>query len=303
LIVRWKRLGRVFCPENDQEWMVSHAANCAAWPIGGNRFRIFFSTRDRQNRSSIGWVEIDLRRPLQVLAVSSQPVLTPGPAGSFDDSGASLACLIGTGESLLLYYTGWNLGVTVPWRNSIGLAVSRDGLRFERFSPAPILDRNPVDPYSLSYPFVMHEPGGWRMWYGSNLRWGSQQKDMDHVIKYASGSSAAEWHPSGDICIGIENRGEYAFSRPCVLKEGERWRMWYSFRGEAYRIGYAESSDGVRWQRRDAEAGIKVSASGWDSESIEYPWVFDHDGARYMLYNGNRYGLTGFGIAVLEESS
>jgi hypothetical protein len=33
---------------------------------------------------------------------------------------------------------------------------------------------------------------------------------------------------------------------------------------------------------------------------IEYPFVFDHGGARYMLYNGNGYGRSGVGLAVLE---
>jgi hypothetical protein len=47
-------------------------------------------------------------------------------------------------------------------------------------------------------------------------------------------------------------------------------------------------------------AGIEPSPEGWDGETVEYPWIFDHDGERYMLYNGNRYGLTGFGLAVLE---
>ena len=51
----------------------------------------------------------------------------------------------------------------------------------------------------------------------------------------------------------------------------------------------------------DERAGIDVSPSGWDSESIEYPHVFDHAGMRYMLYNGNGYGKTGFGLAVLES--
>jgi len=35
---------------------------------------------------------------------------------------------------------------------------------------------------------------------------------------------------------------------------------------------------------------------------IEYPHVFDHKAKRYMLYNGNNYGKTGFGLAVLEDS-
>jgi hypothetical protein len=32
---------------------------------------------------------------------------------------------------------------------------------------------------------------------------------------------------------------------------------------------------------------------------IEYACVFDHHGSRHMLYNGNGYGETGIGHAVL----
>jgi hypothetical protein len=49
----------------------------------------------------------------------------------------------------------------------------------------------------------------------------------------------------------------------------------------------------------DEEAGIDVSPSGWDSDMVEYACVFDHDGSRHMLYNGNGYGETGIGYAVL----
>jgi hypothetical protein len=31
---------------------------------------------------------------------------------------------------------------------------------------------------------------------------------------------------------------------------------------------------------------------------IEYPFVFDHQGSRYLLYNGNNYGETGVGLAL-----
>jgi hypothetical protein len=299
--MRWRKLGRVFAPDGEADWMTSHATNCVAWPLGGSRIRVYFTTRDARNRGSIGWVEIDLRRPATILARATEPVLSPGPPGAFDDSGISLGCIVADGGTMLLYSMGWNLAVTVPWRNSIGLAASTDGLHFERVSPAPVLDRNRVDPYSLSYPFVMRDGGGWRMWYGSNLRWGASEREMDHVIKDAIGSDAATWTPSGRICIGIEQEGEYAFARPVVIRDDALWRMWYSYRGEQYRIGYAESADGRTWRRRDDRAGIAPSESGWDAQSIEYPWVFDHDGERYMLYNGDAYGRTGFGLAVLER--
>jgi hypothetical protein len=79
--------------------------------------------------------------------------------------------------------------------------------------------------------------------------------------------------------------------------------MWFSVRSHSrpYRIGYAESADGRRWERMDHRAGIAASASGWDSEMICYPAVIDAGGRRLLFYNGNRHGATGFGVAVLEQ--
>jgi hypothetical protein len=94
--------------------------------------------------------------------------------------------------------------------------------------------------------------------------------------------------------------GEVAIGRPCVLKDGDVYKMWYSYRGDTfgYRIGYAESSDGLNWSRLDEEAGLERSQSGWDSATTAYPTVFDHGGHRYMLYCGNDYSKGGFGLAV-----
>lgn len=108
------------------------------------------------------------------------------------------------------------------------------------------------------------------------------------------------WRRDGIVAIDFADDNEYAISRPSVIRDGDNWKMWYSFRGQSYRIGYAESKNGRQWSRLDHTVGIDVSKTGWDSEMIEYPFVFDHKDQRYMLYNGNGYGSTGFGLAVLE---
>ncbi len=297
----WRKLGLVFAANGQREWMVSHAANPVAEHLAGDEFRVYFGCRDRLNRTHIGYVDVELRPQVRVLGVADEPVVAPGPLGGFDDSGASMGWLIHAGEATYLYYLGWNLGVTVPWRNSIGLAVrARPGEPFVKHSPAPLLDRCAADPYTLSYPCVLREGARWRMWYGSNLRWGRQETDMDHVIKYAESADGIHWERQGVIALDLQPPEEYAVCRPCVVKDGGVYRMWYCHRGAAYRLGYAESADGIHWHRRPDEVGIDVSPSGWDSEMQAYPYVFTHGGQRYLLYNGNRYGLTGFGIAIEE---
>jgi hypothetical protein len=93
---------------------------------------------------------------------------------------------------------------------------------------------------------------------------------------------------------------EFALSRPCVIKDADLYRMWYSRRHPTYRPGYAESADGLSWERRDDELRFVPAAETWEQESMSYPAVFDHGGRRFMFYNGNSYGRTGFGIAILE---
>ena len=184
--MHWEKIGLIFCPSGEYDWMHSHAQNPVAEYIGDDCFRIFFSSRDRENRSSIAFVDIDINDPTTILCLSETPVLAPGLAGAFDDSGVSMGCIIESEGESLIYYLGWNLGVTVPWRNSIGLAVRRNGAEaFEKVSLAPVLDRNHKDPYSLTYPWVLRENNVWKMWYGSSLTWGATRADFTHVIKYA----------------------------------------------------------------------------------------------------------------------
>jgi hypothetical protein len=208
-----------------------------------------------------------------------------------------------------MYYLGWNLGVTVPFRNSIGLAESNDGGEtFCKLYQGPIIDRTKDEPHFVASNCVIHENGLFKIWYLSCTGWfRSQDGKLMHRyhIKYAESMNGIDWDRKGIVAIDYRDEHEYAISVPRVIKDSDGlYRMWFSSRAskseENYRIRYAESHDGIVWNRKDDEVGIDVSSEGWDSEMIEYPFVFDHKGKRYMLYNGNGYGKTGFGLAVLE---
>lgn len=232
-------------------------------------------------------------------------MIGPGALGEFDDSGAMATWLADHDGRRLLYYIGWNLGVTVPFRNSIGLSISEHGGEFKRYAPGPVVDRSMTEPHFVASCCVLSDLDKWRMWYLSCTDWKIRNGKPEHRyhIKYAESIDGVSWIREVVVAIDYSDDSEYAISRPSVIRDGGCWKMWFSHRGSAYRIGYAESLDGIHWQRLDADCQIDVSESGWDSEMIEYPFVFDHDGSRYMLYNGNGYGKTGFGLAVLEGRS
>ena len=140
------------------------------------------------------------------------------------------------------------------------------------------------------------------MWYPSVTTWDAGNQEMLCVINYASSVDGHHWKREG-LAVPYELGKAQAFSRPTVVSDSRnRYAMWFSYRsgnGGTYRIGHAVSIDGRKWDLALEDVGIDVSLSGWDSEMIEYPFVFDHKDQRYMMYNGNDYGRTGFGLAVL----
>ena len=302
--MRWVKHGLVFAPRGDADWMVTHAAPPTALHLEGDRFRIFCSGRDREGSSQTGFFDIDITDPTSILRVSRSPVIGLGPLGAHDDRGAMTSWITRHEGKLYHYYSGWSLGRTVPFYISIGLAVSEDGGEtFHKVSPAPILGRHRADPYLVASPCVLVEDGRWRMWYVSGVRWVIEDGAAKHFynIRYAESDNGIDWQRNGIVCIDFRSPEEYALGRPSVLRENGALKMWYPYRGAGYRIGYAESQDGTRWIRRDERGGIEPSSSGWDSEMVTYPYVFDHRGVRYMLYNGNGYGKTGIGLASCDE--
>lgn len=299
--MRWRKLGQVFRPTGELAWMRSHAAMPVASHLDGDLFRVFFSARDDARRSHMGWVDVEIGETPRVVAVADQPVLGPGAPGAFDDAGASLSCITEAPGGSRAYYYGWYLGVTAAWRTAIGVAVGdARAPRYERYSPGPIVDRSPLDPYSVSYPHVLRQAEGrWRMWYLTLTALSADVGDMRAVIRHARSDDGLAWRIDPQICLD-HGPDDTVLCRPWVMQDADLYRMWFCHRGEAYRIGYAESADGLDWTRRDDLAGIAPSADGWDSQMICYPSVFDHKGRRYMLYNGDGYGETGFGLAVLD---
>ena len=97
-------------------------------------------------------------------------------------------------------------------------------------------------------------------------------------------------------------------AQPSVMFDNGVWRMWYisgqkceyihGYPEPFYDCRYAESKDGLVWERHDDRAGIERSADGWDSMMMDYCHIFPHQNERIMFYNGNGFGASGFGYAT-----
>ncbi len=299
----WKKLGLIFEPAGRADWLKSHAWVPTPDDLGDGYFRVYFAGRNSNNLSQVGAFTINVEKPNEILDFSVEPIVQLGDLGLFDDSAVIPSCIVTDGGCKRLFYIGWMQGKRVPFYAMIGTATSRDnGKTFQKTSPAPYFSRSDIDPYFMAASYVLKDSSDYKMWYTTNTAWRETSGETlpKYHIKFAHSSDGEQWIREGRVSIDFLSNDEYAISRPWVLKEDGLYRMWYSFRGKTYRIGYAESEDGVSWERMDDASGIDISNSGFDSEMIEYAAVVQHNGQHFMFYNGNNFGADGIGLAIEE---
>lgn len=294
---KWHKLGKIIEPQRDLWWMQTHAMLPTPYFLQDDIWRIYFSGRNEKNQSHIGYADVDVIKQ-KVVQYGKNPVLKPGELGCFDDSGVTPSCIVKHKDELRLYYIGWQLKSSVRMSLVAGLALSKDnGKSFKRYSRGPLLERTNDEPLAiLTAPFVLKEKNLWRMWYVSGIRWINQDLPQ-YDIKYAESKDGISWDRQGQVAIPLK-RNENALARPWIIKDKGIYKMWFAYKGENYRPGYAESKDGINWIRKNQHVGINISETGFDSQMLEYEVVFKHKDKYYMFYNGNTYGATGIGWAV-----
>ena len=305
---KWEKIGLVIKPQDHKlDWWKSFGMDPTAIHLREDIYRVFFCGRNKKNISLIGFADIDLKNPNKILKISKKPVLEVGKLGSFDDNGVTASCAIKRDNKIFLYYIGWKPRSTTRYSLMTGLAVSKNnGLSFKRFSKAPILNLTDKEPYSiLTAPYVLKiSKNKWYMWYVSCEKWINPDFPK-YNIKLATSKDGIKWNQNGVISIKLK-KNERAVARPTVIKENGIYKMWYCYEQKVYgyKIGYAESKNGINWVRKDHLAGIKKgNINEWDGQMIAYPFVVKHKGQKYMFYNGNTYGKEGVGIAIMKKTS
>ncbi|MBW0177687.1 hypothetical protein [Sediminibacterium sp.] len=301
--MKWKKVGRIFENSGVHPKLQTHAANPLALPLTENVYRIFYSGRDADNRSSVSYFDYDFERMILVKD-HVIPVVVHGGEDSFYSHGISLGNSFEVNGKKYINFMGWHIPPNEHWMGKIGRLAVDDTLNTLTVDPdQPFIDIDPADPISLSYPWIHYNHEVYQMWYGSTVYWNSETEEMLHVIKYAESRDTITWKKMEKSVPHIIGHSQ-AFSRPSVIQHEDGYDMWFSYRGKLnskYRIGYATSPDGIEWKCEYDKVGIDVSANGWDNDMICYPFVFFRNKSLYMLYNGNGYGKSGIGLAILDK--
>lgn len=310
----WIKKGVVYKPDGTLPHSLSHAQVPFAYKHE-DFLRIYFSSRDAQGQSRPTFIDVEYDDPSQIRYIHDKPVLELGGPGEYDETGAMPAWFVDRPNGdIWLYYTGWNRTWN-SYRLSMGLSVSHDGgLTFKKMFTGPIMDRSIQNPIWAAQPSVLiDDDGTWRMWYisGHKCEYIHGYPEPFYRGQSATSKDGIHWEISDVPTLEFDDF-LHAVGRPSVFKEDGLYKMYYSYRhtrdyrtdrNQSYRLGYAESQDGTHWERKDELVGIAKSENpeDFDYQMINYAHRYEHNGKKYLLYNGNGFGAAGFAYAVWED--
>ncbi len=316
----WKKLGMIFDPllhQETPEWMYSFA-QAPNVIIFDDFVRVYFCCRQLPDANNMvinrsAYVDLNRNNLMEVISIAEQPILPLGGLGSFDEFGTYPVSLIKDHNDLIAIYGGWTRCESVPFNISLGLARSIDGGKtFEKYGRGPVLSHSPDEPFVVTSPKIKRFNDKWYLSYTAGREWiyaEDGRAEIIYKLRMATSDDCITWHRlDKDI---ISNKLNVHEAQACgdFFYSNGKYHMFFCYRegldfreniSNSYRIGYASSDDLENWHRDDAMAGIDVSESGWDSEMVAYPNVFELDGKTYMVYGGNGNGKSGFGLAVLK---
>lgn len=225
------------------------------------------------------------------------PLLSAGGINSFDENGLSKPCVIKNNNEYLMYYHAED-----KYPSSIGVATSKDGLRWIKYSGNPVLasGRNGRwdDAGAMSPMVILKDSLTYFMYY--------QGYDGEYSnIGLAISSDGVHWEKYNDnpvIRHGIYNEfDELGCGEPSVIFAEGMYHMFYTGcdRVNINKIGYAYSQDGINWTKYSGNPVLVGGSSIWESQCVAAPSVIYKDSIFHMWYTGWGGGqATNIGYAI-----
>ncbi len=220
----------------------------------------------------------------------ANPVLTPGAPGEWDSVSVHDPRVLHDNKEYRMWYSGFDGS---KWR--IGLAVSLDGVHWDKSERNPIMDASGPgswDEAGVAYSSVAFIKDVFYMWYQ-----GLDTKGVWRIGRAVSRDGVTWIKDEGGPVLYPEEKGWDGDKvlAPSVFFSGGSYHMFYTG-APKWAIGYAVSEDGVTWRKRETPVVSPPDASTWDNQQILTSVAAIDDGKPVLWYAGRDKG--GFSIGM-----
>lgn len=164
-------------------------------------------------------------------------------------------------------------------------------------------------------PYVLKDGSTYKMYYNAS------EGNGKYYIAYATSSDGLSWTEPTNLSYVNDNdgngnnnlvlkqgissawdgyqSGEALYSIHVLKNTSNTYEMWYGGNetGSDYKIGYARSTDGVKWTKYYGNPTLSGTASQWDATGAMYPSVVEGDSNYQLWYTNNWSGNVGYATA------
>lgn len=296
----WRDLGVVFAVHGQRPWMMSHGYVPTACVLN-DRIRVFAAFWDDARIGRIGFVDLCRDDPTRVIGYAQEPVLDVGAPGTFDEHGVTPMSLVRDGDTLRLYYAGWQRIVSLRYLIFTGLAISRDdGRHFTRLSDVPVLDRV-AGHHLVRSGFITRDGDVWKAWLAQSdgVIEVVGKPTPSYGLGYLESSDGVSWPATAAPCLTTGCDGIFGYGRSAIWREAGLYHAMLSVRRrDGYRIEHATAVDGVTWStpRSDGYALTPCHTGDAQTETM-FPSVARVADELHAFYNGDAFGRAGIRCA------
>lgn len=265
-----------------QGQIINCFAQCPVVDKLPDRWRIYYSHR-QNNISMPHFVDVEIGNPSKVIYHHQKSVLPLGLDYELDPHGVMPTFITAFGQNKALYYVGWKV-VDGLYVNSTHLAVGRN-----------ITTKD--SEYEHEYTFQKWGPqlaGDGKELFTSTL-WLLNNE----LAVYLACHDREENETYYDLKFARHDNGQHfrKLDRYAVKMEGFSCCSYTAVDGL---VMWCQRTNGYRdYIIKGFPYDLQPSKSGWDSEMTCYPYLIEHEGKVFLFYNGNGFGATGIGFAVL----
>lgn len=212
---------------------------------------------------------------------SGNPVLSPGRDGEWDAGALGSMTVVRVGEVYHMYYEAWGERSAKNWSKEeydslqIGHATSRDGIHWVKDFANPVIRRGETgdawDRDGTWDPFVIHEDGRFKMWYGGGNKvcdWG-----------YAESTDGTLFRKKGRI----SKLGKVEDCHVIHDRERGEYQMFFWDRAREPMGLYRASSRNETGFDFNAAIPVRIEGERYPG-MYKFTQVFRNEGKWYMLY-------------------
>ena len=96
--MKWIKKGLIFKTDGNKSWSKTHTTHPIPFEIDEHTLRIFYTSRDYDQRSRISFIDVDKKNLTDIKYVHQEPIFDLGKLGTYDDRGNTSSFVLKKGN-------------------------------------------------------------------------------------------------------------------------------------------------------------------------------------------------------------